>query len=139
WKGARADTLPGAFQSLPVSVGLAVGPEGEVAVVWEDPRPDAGTTSVWHATATAETMQFGESARVDADAFTSRPSAFPQPTIASDGFSRVMAVFPAAGRSQLNDLYVATSSDGGHTFAPPQRMGSDPLGMRNNVAPAAAL
>ncbi|HEX5042271.1 MAG TPA: PKD domain-containing protein [Candidatus Polarisedimenticolaceae bacterium] len=139
WTGARVDDLPGPFQRVPVSLGLVTGPAGLVTVVWEDPRPDAGTTSIWHATAPAETMQFGASARVDSDAAVSRLDAFPQPTVASDGGAHVMAVFPAAARSELNDLHVATSSDGGHTFAPPQRIGSDAVGERNNVAPAAAL
>ncbi|HET9298582.1 MAG TPA: hypothetical protein VFO11_01480 [Candidatus Polarisedimenticolaceae bacterium] len=139
WKTGRADGTGGRFQRVSVTTGLTVGAQGAVTAVWEDPRPDPGTTSIWNASAPSDTMQFGPPARVDGDAFTSRPNAFTDPTLAAEGGGHVMAVFLAAARSEQNDLFAAMSSDRGRTFAPPVLLATDAPGTTNYTSPAATV
>jgi hypothetical protein len=125
---------------VPVTTALAVGGDGKVTALWEDPRPDPGTTSIWSASAISDVMEFDVPRRVDADAFTSRPQRLPSdPTVASDGDRHVLTLFVAATRSEQNDLYAAASSVGGRTFSAPTLVSHDPAGTRNHQAPAAAL
>ncbi len=139
WTGARVDAREGAFQRVPVSLGVTVDGAGVITVTWEDPRPDPGTTSLWKATASAANLQFGEMVRVDTDALTSRLNAGSDPTVASDGGQHVMAVFLAAARSEVNELHAATSSDAGRTFVAPSMLWRSTPPTSNYLSPAAAL
>jgi hypothetical protein len=107
----------------------ATGADGLFAL-FQDRRANGGRSADFYAnrSATASTLAFGTDARVDTDATTISVDVNLDPTVATDGASRVYAAFSAFGTGPESDIYVAASANGGYTFAPAVRASAGTAG-----------
>ena len=135
---SRADSgVAGTARSLLGEVA-PVGAD-DVLVVFADFRDDGGRGSnLYRSRAPAATLAFGTDGRIDTDASTVAPNAWPDASMASDGSNHVYVAFAARGDGLYTDIYVAASADRGLTFGAPIRIPSVAAGSAVRLSPRVA-
>ncbi len=132
----RVDTDAAGAAASPIADVAATGTDG-LFVLFQDRRSNGGRSADFQGnrSATANPLAFGTDARVDADSTTISVDVNLDPTVATDGASRVYAAFSAFGTGPESDIYVAASANGGYTFAPAVRASAGTAGALVRVLP----
>jgi len=116
------DKTTDTFSGYP-SIGVA--PNGDVYIVWIDTRPqpesgDKETYSLYMARSTDQGRTFGENMRVAIDIC---PCC--RPTLAFGPNGKVIVFWRHIYPGPIHDMTVATTTDGGTSFSPSQRVAAD--------------
>jgi hypothetical protein len=108
--------------------GMAASSNDDLVFAWMDGREDnARSRAIRLNRAPASALAFGADWRLGDD--TSLVNAeMIDPDVAGDGVSRVYVAFGAVGAGPFPAIYVAASSDSGHSFSAPVLAGSAPGG-----------
>jgi len=104
---------------------IGVAPNGDVYVVWIDtrPQPDSGekeTYSLYMARSTDQGVSFGKNIRVAKDIC---PCC--RPTLAFGPKGEVLVFWRHIYPGPIHDMTVATTTDGGNSFSPSERVAVD--------------
>lgn len=116
------DKMTDTFSGYP-SIGVA--PNGDVYIVWIDTRPqpesgDKETYSLYMARSTDQGVTFGKNVRVARDIC---PCC--RPTLAFGPQGEVLVFWRHIYPGPIHDMTVATTTDGGSSFSPSQRVAVD--------------
>jgi len=126
WGAARQvhSGTPGSSARTLLPTGMAASGGDELVFAWTDGRDDNSRSCATYLNrASAHALAFGADWRLAPDTSLVN-TAMIDPDITTDGVSHVYTVFGAVGNGPFPEIYVAVSSDSGHTFAPAVRLPS---------------
>lgn len=128
-------------QAMPVPASAAfpqlVAPTSDsLFAVFEDTRKTGGVHADLFATHSgAASLAFVSGYRIDTDAGLSTTDVSPEIGLTSDGASHVYAAFHTPAEGLTGSVYVASSVNGGHTFATPVKVSTAAIGTRYPTGP----